>query len=79
MSLSFVMLDVVYMTVVISYCVQCFLLIFYVEGLAEKVRERKYSLERAMKVNIVIKVFDLVSSFAVNLEYMGLSNTIYRL
>lgn len=50
MSLSFVMLDIVYMTVVISYCVQCFLLIFFVEGLAEKVREKKYSLTRAMKV-----------------------------
>ena len=48
------MLDVVYMTVVISYCVQCFLLIFYVEGLAEKVRERKYSLVRAMKVSTVL-------------------------
>ncbi len=50
MCLGFIMLDVVYMVVVISYCVQCFLLIFYVEGLQEKVREREYSLQRAMKV-----------------------------
>ena len=60
MCLGFIMLDVVYMTVVISYCVQCFLLIFYVEGLQEKVREREYSLQRAMKVCYLSLLFPLI-------------------
>ena len=52
---SFIALDVVYMAVNINYCVQCFLLIFYIERIQEKVREKVIDLMQAMKVSRLTK------------------------
>ncbi len=51
MCISFVALDVVYATVVMNYCVQCFLLVFYVDRIQEKIRERTTELLQNMKVS----------------------------
>lgn len=53
MLLGFVALDVVYSAVVINYCVQCALLIFYIEGLQEQLRQSLYSLKKGFNVSHV--------------------------
>lgn len=40
----------VHLAVVLSYCGQCQLLKYYIEGLAEKLEEKSIELKRAMKV-----------------------------
>ena len=51
MCISFIALDVVYIVVVLNYCVQCYLLIFYIEGIMEKIRESRLKLMTVMKVS----------------------------
>jgi hypothetical protein len=51
MLLGFVALDVVYSAVVINYCVQCALLIFYIKGLQEQLRQCLISLTKGMRVS----------------------------
>ena len=50
MVLGILALDIVYIAVVISYCVQCSLLVFYIRGLQEKVKEKIIDLPQAVKV-----------------------------
>lgn len=49
MLFGFLALDVVYTAVVISYCVQCALLIFYIEGIQMKLRQKLLDIPRAFK------------------------------
>ena len=53
MLIGFIALDLVYIAVVINYCVQCGLLIFYIEGLQLKIREGILTIMQAMKVCMV--------------------------
>ncbi|KAK2157885.1 hypothetical protein LSH36_183g02042 [Paralvinella palmiformis] len=46
---SFLCLDVVYTVVVVNYCVQCCLLVFYIEGLQEKLKQKLIELSSGMK------------------------------
>lgn len=50
MYLSFLPLDLVYVSVVINYCVQCSLLIFFVEGLQTRIMMKSISLTDSRKV-----------------------------
>ena len=52
MLLSFLCLDVVYTVVVINYCVQCCLLVFYIEGLQEKLKRKLIELSSGIKVGL---------------------------
>lgn len=49
MGFSFTVLDVVYVAVVLNYSVQCCLLLSYINGLMEKIREHTLTLETVMK------------------------------
>ena len=55
MGVSFTVLDIVYVSVVLNYCVQCSLLLSYVNGLLDKIREHLLELEQVMIVGSTLK------------------------
>jgi hypothetical protein len=56
MMVGFLAMDVVYVAVVLNYCTQCQLIIFFIRGLNERIEEKSISLHQIIRVLIYLQV-----------------------
>ena len=51
--LGFIVFDVAYTTIVINYSIQCQLMIYYLQSICTRVKDKEWEIDQAIKVYIM--------------------------